>query len=106
MKKKKSSSKIFIGIPSYKGIWLYPFRQALAETVVLLEDYTGNKVTLSIAEGNCYVQVARNKLARDFLKSDADYWLSLDDDVVWKPKELVKFLKTVEKVNEKRVDAG
>lgn len=107
MKKKPSSgTKIFIGIPSYKGIWLYPFRQALAETIVVIEDYTGQKVSLCIVSGDCYIQAARNRLAREFFKSGADYWLSLDDDVVWKPEEILSLLKTIEKVNNKKIYAG
>lgn len=91
----RKNSKIFIGIPTHKGLWLDVFKERLDSTVRELSKYTEQQVDVCLCEGESNSQLARNTLAREFLKSDADYWLAIDDDVVWDTNEGVELFKTI-----------
>lgn len=87
--------KVFFAIPSYKGIRCLPFLEAFESTVKLCENH-GYYSTMSMVTGNCYVQYARNKLIKEFIDSDSDTLFFLDDDVSWKPEDVLIFLKNKE----------
>lgn len=82
------ASKIFIATPAYQGI-CGDYYGALLATVPALES-AGHSVFWKMLEGCCYVHTARNKLARDFLVSDADYLLFIDSDIGWNVPDMLR----------------
>jgi len=48
---------------------------------------------LSVLQGSCYVQTARNELVKAFLDSDCDSIFFLDDDISWHREDALKFLE-------------
>lgn len=83
--------KLFIAIPAYRGIQCPQFVDALEATVNHLTQ-NGIDYQVSILTGCCYIQVARNKLVYEFLQSDCDKLLFLDDDIAWDAKDVVRLL--------------
>lgn len=83
--------KVFIAVPAYRGITCEKFFDSLEETVQLFIDSNIDHV-VSVLPGCCYIQVARNKLVQQFLESDCDTMLFLDDDISWKPEDAVRLL--------------
>ncbi len=81
-------SHIFIATPMY-GPSDSIFDDALLPGVQALER-AGHTVTRAKFEGCCYVHIARNKLVRQFLATDADDMLFWDADVAILPDELVR----------------
>lgn len=88
---------VFIAIPSYGGIRCAPFFKSLEATLQTCED-TGWQVTLSVLQKCCYIQVARNKLVNEFMKSDCDLLFFLDDDISWDSKDFLKLLTMEDEV--------
>ena len=83
--------KAFFGIPAYKGIRCVPFYEALESTINLVQSH-GWTTVLSVLQGSCYVQTARNELVKAFLDTDCDTLFFLDDDISWNPEDALKLL--------------
>jgi len=81
-------SHIYIATPSY-GAPVYWYLHALTSTIPALER-AGHQVQWKVLEGCCYVHLARNKLVRDFLMSEADELLFIDADIGWRPEEMLR----------------
>ena len=83
--------KIFLCTPSYRGIQHLPFLESLEKTMELLQ-YHGHEATFTLLKGCCYVQVGRNDLVWQFLRSDADVLFFLDDDISWPAEAALKLI--------------
>ena len=83
--------KIMIAIPAYRGIVCPQFIDSLEDTGVLFKD-KGLDFFVSVLTGCCYIQIARNKLVKEFLDSDADKILFLDDDISWDAEDAYKLV--------------
>jgi hypothetical protein len=78
--------------PAYRGIQCIPYLDSLSATVKLLMEH-GIECDYRMLPGCCYVQTARNTLAKRFLDSDCDALLFLDDDVSWDPQDVLRLLQ-------------
>lgn len=82
--------KVFIAVAAYEGCgagftWsLFHTGAALAKADIGYE--------LAIYSGNCHVDDSRNRLVRDFLKSDCTDLVFLDADVGWSAGDFLKIL--------------
>lgn len=88
---------IFFATPSYNGIKYVPFLDSLQATIEACKE-KGWETTFSIHKGNCYVQVARNSLVREFLESGADVLFFLDDDISWPHEKVVDLAEMEDEV--------
>jgi hypothetical protein len=70
-------NKIFLGLPIY--------RECPVDFMVNVHKALGQKVIHKVAfkMGDSLVSRARNNLTHDFLKSDCDYMLQIDSDIVF-----------------------
>jgi hypothetical protein len=83
--------KIAIATPVYGGL-IPQYVWALVRSVQLL-DAAGIAVQYLCIENCPYIDMARNRLVRDFLATDADFLLFIDADISWVPEELVAFMR-------------
>ena len=83
---------IFFATPSYNGITHSPFLDSFQATIEACKE-KGWDTTFSIRKGNCYVQVARNSLIKEFLDSGADVLFFLDDDISWPPGKAIELIE-------------
>ena len=83
--------KVFVATPAYRGIDCDPYLDSLEATLALFAE---NKINLSynVLTGCCYVQIARNDFVHQFLNSDCDKLLFLDDDISWNPEDALKLV--------------
>jgi hypothetical protein len=87
--------RIFLAIPTYSGSVGAAFTIGLFESMQFL-DAAGIAVDLCIQEGNCHVDDARNAMVREFMKTDCDDMVFIDEDVGFVGENLLK-LVTVER---------
>lgn len=80
--------KIFFALSMYRNIAHPECVKSLERTLRLLEE-RGHASVIGICAGSCYIQVARNRLVRDFMQSGADVLFFIDDDVSWEAKDAV-----------------
>src|SRR5574343_441519 len=86
--------KLYIACPSYDGHATVGLKKSLKETLKILPSDI-KIVDFDILSGCCYLPIARNKLVRRFMDSEADEFLFLDSDISWPfPNEFIKFLRT------------
>lgn len=81
---------IFIGTPSYSGP-CPDYQLTLLKAIPSFEK-AGYQVYWKVLEGCCYVHTARNKIVQEFLLSDADELLFIDDDIGTDPPDLLRLL--------------
>jgi predicted O-methyltransferase YrrM len=82
--------RVFLAVPAYGQVPpLFAF--SLFKSHTALRD-AGFDVELGILTGNCHVDDARNRLVRDFLKSDCEDFVFIDSDMGWQPSDLVRLL--------------
>ena len=79
---------IFIATPSY-GVPASAYYASLLETIPALER-AGHDVRWQEWQLCCYVHVARNRLAAQFLHSGMDDLLFIDNDLGWRAADIVK----------------
>lgn len=84
-----SGAKIYLAIPSYQGHVPVETAIALAQLPMLLNQF-GCSMSIHAERGNGVITEVRNKLITTFLNSDADYLFWLDDDIVFKPEDLIR----------------
>ena len=86
--------KVFFASPifSLDGPYKDRFRECLRQSCALLEA-NGIDSTINIEVGCIYIEVARNKLVRNFLAQE-EYtdFVFLDYDLTWKPEDLLRLL--------------
>jgi hypothetical protein len=74
------AQNLFIAVPAYGGVVSTETASALIETASALRQ-AGLKVATAFANGNCYIEAARNDLVADFLESGYGDMLFVDADV-------------------------
>jgi hypothetical protein len=93
--------KIFIAIPAYDGkICVQTFTSLIGNISYL--QARGHKVLIHTIPGDCYIQNARNKLVREFLKTDNDAMVFIDADMGFEDTAIDKLIVA----NEPLVFAG
>jgi hypothetical protein len=83
-------SKLFIATPVY-GPLAIDYTQSILATVPVLEA-AGHTVEWKLLYGCCYVHTARNKLARDFIKSGCDELIFIDADIGWQTPDILRLV--------------
>src|SRR4029077_20690498 len=73
--------KLFVGVATYAN-------PSIRFAAALINLAKHRKIDLCFNIGLCYVGKARNELAMDFLASDCDTFLQIDDDIVFKPEHV------------------
>ena len=81
---------MFIAVAAYEGCGA-GFTYALFETGVAL-GRAGIAHELAIYSGNCHVDDSRNRLTRDFIRSDCTDLVFLDADIGWAASDFVKLV--------------
>jgi len=79
--------KIFLGVPSGTGLMAIE----TVKSIVALEGITNVAFV-----ANALVYDARNQIVEEFLKSDCDYLMWLDDDMVVEPDTATKLIQAAE----------
>lgn len=67
------------------------FAKSLAITVALLEQ-AGVNYVIHESRNSCFVDMSRNKLIAEFLKSDCTHIWQVDDDMGWNPDAILRML--------------
>jgi hypothetical protein len=73
--------KLFVGVATYSN----PSMRFAAALIKLAKHRT---IDVCFNIGLCYVGKARNELAMDFLASDCDTFLQIDDDILFTPENV------------------
>lgn len=89
--------KIFFAIPMYRGVAHPACVQSLEATLALVVE-RGHEAVIGTCAGCCYIQFARNRLVRDFLKTDANVLFFIDDDVSWTAEDALRLIESEELV--------
>jgi len=83
--------KVFVATPAYDGRVHTTFAGCMLRTFSLLAQ-AGIPARWETLDGCCYLPVARNKLVRSFLQSDATDFVFIDSDVGWDPEGFMRML--------------
>jgi predicted O-methyltransferase YrrM len=78
----------FLAVPSYGDI-ATPFVHSLFSSQANLP----HRMDLEIFSGNCHVDDSRNRLVRDFLETDCEQLVFLDNDVFWRDSDLDRLIR-------------
>jgi hypothetical protein len=74
--------RLFIGIPTRDNRCFIEFATSLAITVSTVMQ-NGGAVTIVSRPHDCFVDVARNHLVKQFMDTDCTHLLMIDDDMSW-----------------------
>lgn len=88
--KPSTGQKVFLAVAAYSGLGAH-CSFALAHTTAALAE-AGIGWELAIYSGNCHVDSSRNRLVRDFLRSDCTDMVFIDADVAWPAQNMVDLL--------------
>ena len=88
--KPATGQKVFLAVAVYDKVGA-GCTFALAHTTAALAA-AGIGFELAIYSGNCHVDSSRNRLARDFLRSDCTDLMFIDADVAWPAQQMVEIL--------------
>ena len=83
--------RVFLAIPTYSGSVGAAFTMGLFEATQIL-DAAGIAVDLCIHSGNCHVDDARNAMVREFIATDCDDMVFIDEDVGFVGEDLLKLV--------------
>jgi hypothetical protein len=84
--------KIFIATPMYGGMCTGMYALNLMATPPVLKQ-NGIDMTYSIMLNESLITRARNKLAHDFLQTDATHLMFIDADISWQPYDIVQMVR-------------
>ncbi len=82
---------VFLATPCYDGRVVPAFETSLKASLLALKE-AGIPVHWEALSGCCYLPIARNKLVKKFLESDATDFIFIDSDIEWTPEALFKLL--------------
>jgi hypothetical protein len=83
--------RVRIAIPCYDSkVYAYTSNALLTEMIPLLQH--GWDLDFSFVPGSSLVHIARDKIANEFMDSDAERLVFIDSDVSWKPGSIVQLL--------------
>lgn len=103
-----SGVRLFIGTPT-RGTCTIHFARSLAQTTAALE-LLGVHVEIHQSVMSCFVDMSRNTLVAEFLKTDCTHLMMIDDDMGWNPEAvlgmLLRDIEFIAGVGPKKVDAG
>lgn len=85
-------AKIFIATPMYGGQCTGVYVQSLLGLVGALTQ-AGHQTICNFMFNESLIQRARNNLAYQFLKGDADYLFWIDADIKFRPQDVIKMLE-------------
>ena len=85
--------RIFLGTMSYLNFPYPSFNRSFLRGVKELRTH-GYSVDGTAVVGCSFVQAARNMVAHEYLKSNFDVLVFLDDDMSWRAKDLVRLVET------------
>lgn len=85
--------KLFFATPTYSMTVFAEFTKSLMATCEYLRGSGIDYLPWEHFSGCCYLPVARNKLIKQFLESDATDLIFLDADISWEPWSLSQLLK-------------
>jgi hypothetical protein len=84
--------KIFIATPMYGGQCFGTYTASLLQTAGVLA-HNGIGMTFSMMLNESLITRARNRLAHDFLKSDASHLMFIDADIGWQAYDIVQMVR-------------
>lgn len=93
----KNKWGVFFAIPFYREPKCSPFVSSLKGAVKLFKD-NGYQTHAGVVAQDSFVQRARNKLVKQFLETDCDVLLFLDDDMSWNSEDLLRLIETPGKI--------
>ncbi len=103
-----SGIKLFIGTPT-RGTCAIHFARSLAQTTTALE-LLGVPVEIHQSVMSCFVDMSRNTLVAQFLKTDSTHLMMIDDDMGWNADAVVRMLlhdvEFIAGAGPKKVDSG
>ena len=79
---------VTIGTPAYGPI-TSGYTTSLAASVSLFQRY-GLELHAIVLNGHSVIQMARNRVLREFLKTDSEMLVWIDSDISWDPMDLLK----------------
>lgn len=85
--------KLWLAVPGYDGKAVSEFKRSLDKSAELMKENGIDLVNLDVLLGCCYLPIARNKLAKRFMDSDAEVFMFLDSDLSWNPYHMIEFLQ-------------
>lgn len=84
----KQPKIVTIGTPAYGPI-TSGYTTSLAASVSLFQRYD-LELHVIILNGHSVIQMARNRVLREFLKTDSEMLVWIDSDISWNPMDLLK----------------
>lgn len=81
--------KLYVAIPAYDGRVTIETARSLCDEQVMAA-LTGIDMAIQFVPGGSLVTTVRDRIASDFLASDADRLVFIDSDVSWKLGDLIK----------------
>ncbi len=100
--------KLYIGIPT-RGTCSVHFARSLAHSVGALT-LVGVEVEIHQSVLSCFVDMSRNTLVSEFLKTDCTHLMMIDDDMGWDATSIFKMLladmEFIAAAGPKKVDSG
>ena len=88
---------IFFAVPWYRNPRCAPFVSSLKGAIALFKSH-GYETHAGVVTGDSFVQRARNRLVKQFMDSNCDTMLFLDDDMKWSPADALKLIQMPDKV--------
>ena len=83
---------VFLATPAYNGQVVPQFEESLKGSLRVLKD-AGIPAHWEVLSGCCYLPIARNKLVKKFLESDATDLVFIDADIEWTSDDLLRLLE-------------
>lgn len=83
------NKKVFVAVASHRG-WNHESQNSFNQNVIAAQNWSLH--TLSVLYEESLIQRARERLAREFLSSQAEYLFFMDDDIVLFDKDTIDLL--------------
>jgi len=83
--------KVFFATPTYDYRFSAEYTTSMMMTCIHLT-HLGVQVQAQVVGGLCFIDLARNKLTKGFLDTDATDLFMIDEDVGWDYKAVKRFL--------------
>jgi hypothetical protein len=80
---------VTIGTPAYGGNVTSGYATSLAASVSLFQSH-GIDLQAIVLTNHSVIQMARNRVFREFLKTDSEMLVWIDSDIQWNPLDLLK----------------
>lgn len=84
--------KLYVAVPAYDGKITIETARSLCNEQVMAA-LSGQEISIQFVPGGSLVTTVRDRIAGDFLASDADRLIFIDSDVSWELGDLLKLAK-------------